>query len=162
MRIKKEPYVARKMCATQGSIFSFFLGISEDAKLCLFQGVRRCPDFPKTIGVTRQTEIFSKGQLFVSCPSHNIPIKPYTFPLLFQLQNFLGRGHFSPNFHPIILHENPSIFPASPFLFIPLQSSQGSHFSSSSTRFYEIRRDPLKLLGLSLFLLPTFNLGIGK
>ena len=52
MRIKKEPYVARKMCATQGSIFSFFLGISEDAKLCLFQGVRRCPDFPKTFFVT--------------------------------------------------------------------------------------------------------------
>ena len=48
MRIKKEPYVARKMCATQGSIFSFFLGISQDAKLCLFQGVRRCPDFPET------------------------------------------------------------------------------------------------------------------
>ena len=36
MRKEKEPYVARKMCATQGSIFSFFLGISEDAELCLF------------------------------------------------------------------------------------------------------------------------------
>ena len=36
MRKEKEPYVARKMCATQGSIFSFFLGISEDAEICLF------------------------------------------------------------------------------------------------------------------------------
>ena len=44
--------MARKMCATQGSIFSLFLGISEDAKLCPFYGVRRCPDFPKTIPLT--------------------------------------------------------------------------------------------------------------
>ena len=28
---KKRPYVARKMCATQGLKFLFFLGFSEDA-----------------------------------------------------------------------------------------------------------------------------------
>ena len=31
IRIKKRPYVARKMCATQGLKFLFFLGFSEDA-----------------------------------------------------------------------------------------------------------------------------------
>ena len=50
--------------------------------------------------------------------SHNIPIKPYTSPLSFQLQLFIGRGHFSTNFLPIILHENPSIFPEIHFLFL--------------------------------------------
>ena len=69
MRIKKEPYVARKMCATQGSIFSFFLGISEDAKLCLFQGVRRCRKFPKTFlskDKAFHPHFLSKGQSFLS------------------------------------------------------------------------------------------------
>ena len=31
IRIKKRPYVARKMCATQGLDFLFFLGFSDDA-----------------------------------------------------------------------------------------------------------------------------------
>ena len=31
IRIKKRPYVARKMCATQGLKFLFFLGFSDDA-----------------------------------------------------------------------------------------------------------------------------------
>ena len=31
IRIEKRPYVARKMCATQGLKFLFFLGFSEDA-----------------------------------------------------------------------------------------------------------------------------------
>ena len=31
IRIKKRPYVARKMCATQGLKFLFFLGFSENA-----------------------------------------------------------------------------------------------------------------------------------
>ena len=94
--------------------------------------------------------------------SHNIPIKPYTSPLSFQLQLLIGRGHFSTNFLPIILHENPSIFPASPFLFISLFSSPSSHLTSSATRNYEIQRDPLQLLLCSHFLLPTVKLGIGK
>ena len=50
--------------------------------------------------------------------SHNIPINPYTFPLSFYLQLFIGRGQIIPNFLPIILHENPSIFPEHHFLFL--------------------------------------------
>ena len=127
-----------------------------------FFGVQRMPRVPKNIYCHRENKIFSRGQLFISCPSHNIPIKPYTSPLSFQLQLLIGRGHFSTNFLPIILHENPSIFPASPFLFISLFSSPSSHLTSSATRNYEIQRDPLQLLLCSHFLLPTVKLGIGK
>ena len=38
MRKEKEPYVARKMCATQGSIFSFFLGIHRMPNFAFFIG----------------------------------------------------------------------------------------------------------------------------
>ena len=70
-------------------------------------------------------EILSQGKTKYSLrgkvshrPSHNIPINPYTFPLSFQLQLLIGRGHFSTNFLPIIHHENPSIFPEHHFLFL--------------------------------------------
>ena len=45
---KKRPYVARKMCATQGLKFLFFLGISQNVQVCPFDGVTGCRDFPKT------------------------------------------------------------------------------------------------------------------
>ena len=105
---------------------------------------------------------YSQGGKVSHRLSHNIPIKPYTSPLSFQLQLLRGRGHFSTNFLPIILHENPSIFPSSPFLFFSLFSSPSSHLTSSATRNYEIQRDPLQLLLCSHFLLPTVKLGIGK
>ena len=145
----------------QGLHFLSQLGISEDAELCLFQGVRRCLIFPKTFLSQGKTKYSQGGKVFHRL-SHNIPIKPYTSSLSFQLQLLIGRGHFSTNFLPIILHENPSIFPASPFLFISLFSSPSSHLTSSATRNYEIQRDPLQLLLCSHFLLPTVKLGIGK
>ena len=40
IRIEKRPYEARKLCASQGLKFLSFLGLSQDAKLCPFDGVR--------------------------------------------------------------------------------------------------------------------------
>ena len=65
------------------SLYLFFAGFYRLFKFVLFRLEENNQLCPSTRSVTRQTEIFSKGQLFVSCPSHNIPIKPYTSPLLF-------------------------------------------------------------------------------
>ena len=45
---KKRPYVARKMCATQGLKFLSILGVSQAARFCPFVGLRGCVRFPKT------------------------------------------------------------------------------------------------------------------
>ena len=45
---KKRPYVARKLCATQGRIFLSFLGVSQNVQVCPFDRVRGCERFPKT------------------------------------------------------------------------------------------------------------------
>ena len=47
IRIEKRPYVARKMCATQGLKFLSFLGVSQAARFCPFDGFRGCVRFPK-------------------------------------------------------------------------------------------------------------------
>ena len=45
---KKRPYVARKLCATQGLKFLSFLGFSQNVQVCPFDGIIGCLDFPKT------------------------------------------------------------------------------------------------------------------
>ncbi len=45
---KKRPYVARKMCATQGLKFLSFLGASQNVQVCPFDGVTGYRVFPKT------------------------------------------------------------------------------------------------------------------
>ena len=47
---KKRPYVARKMCATQGLKFLSNLGLSPAARFYPFDGFRGCVRFPKTVG----------------------------------------------------------------------------------------------------------------
>ena len=46
---KKRPYVARKLCATQGLKFLSSLGVSQAARFCPFDGFTGCRDFPKTV-----------------------------------------------------------------------------------------------------------------
>ena len=48
IRKEKRPYVARKMCATQGLKFLSNLGLSQAARFCPFDGFRGCERFPKT------------------------------------------------------------------------------------------------------------------
>ena len=48
IRIEKRPYVARKMCATQGLKFLSNLGLSQAARFYPFDGFRGCVRFPKT------------------------------------------------------------------------------------------------------------------
>jgi hypothetical protein len=45
---RKRPYVARKLCATQGLKFLSFLGVSQNVQVCPFDWVTGCERFPKT------------------------------------------------------------------------------------------------------------------
>jgi len=47
---KKRPYIVRRIWTTQGRFILSFLGVSQDAKLCPFDGFRGCERFPKTEG----------------------------------------------------------------------------------------------------------------
>lgn len=157
----------RALCGTENVCHTrlYILIFSWDFRGCQtlpFLRGQTMPKFPKNRRLSQGKTKYSLRGKVSHRHSHNIPIKPYTSPLSFQLQLLIGRGHFSTNFLPIILHKNPSIFPASPFLFISLFSSPSSHLTSSATRNYEIQREPLQLLLCSHFLLPTVKLGIGK
>ena len=89
---KKRPYVARKLCATQGLYFLSSLGFPQNIFYCPFSGIRGCRVFPKTFCVLGNLKYPPKGKFshslhshlflsfFFSCPSLFLPRTSFSFP----------------------------------------------------------------------------------
>ena len=79
IRKEKRPYVARKMCATQGLKFLSNLGLSQAARFCPFDGFRGCVRFPKIILIQNNPQNTTKYKIKYSLITYKISKLNHSF-----------------------------------------------------------------------------------
>ena len=86
---KKRPYVARKLCATQGRIFLSFLGFSQNVQVCPFYGVTGCRDFPKTYNDLARSLYYTQTALATEdCMVFSFLYVVLSLPLAFSMLKY--------------------------------------------------------------------------
>ena len=143
----------RALCGTENVCHTrlYILIFSWDFRGCQtlpFSRGQTMPRFPKN-SCHRVNQNILLGAKFPIVHSHDIPTKPNIFPLLLQAHKKRGRGQIIPNFLPIFLSQNPSIFPEHHFIFLSRTLLMFSRITGHRRDFYEEKARP--------FIFPSFS-----